>query len=315
MSKTSINSETPAKEKKPRTVSLVLGSGGAKGLTHIGVIRCLIDQGFSIRSVAGSSMGALIGGIYAAEKLDVYADWVKALERSDVVRLLDWSFGGGGLFKGERIISELKVLIGDRNIEQLPVRFTAVATDLSVPGPGREVWFNHGPLFDAIRASMAVPTIFTPVAINGRLLVDGAVINPVPVAPTLSDQTDLIIAVDLNGPIITPSPLSPERQPPAESALLNAYRDGIGRFMEMLSLGAPDSEQRLGFSDIAMRSMEAMQATITQFKNAANPPSLTVSIPRNLCTFFDFFRASELIDFGYKQAQEALARLDKNPAP
>ena len=164
--------------------SLVLGSGGARGLTHIGVIRCLEDRGYRIRYVAGSSMGALVGGVYAAGKLDVYADWVSALQKSDIVRLLDWSFQRGALFKGERLIGVLKALIGENNIEDLSIGYTAVATDLSQEGAGREVWLNRGPLFDARRASIALPTLFEPVKKNDRLMVDGGIVNPVPVAPT-----------------------------------------------------------------------------------------------------------------------------------
>ena len=179
------------------TVSLVLGSGGARGLAHIGVIRWLLDNGYQIRSISGSSMGALVGGIYAAGQLDVYARWVSALERLHVLRLLDPTLGRSGLFKGERIISVLRELIGDHDISELPVRFTAVATDLD---SGQEVWLREGDLFNAIRASIATPLVFTPFRHGGRTLLDGAVVNPVPVAPTLTDETELTVAVDLSGP-------------------------------------------------------------------------------------------------------------------
>ncbi|TMH71226.1 MAG: serine protease, partial [Betaproteobacteria bacterium] len=149
------------------TVSLVLGSGGARGLAHIGVIQWLTENGYEIRSIAGSSMGALVGGIFAAGKLEVYAEWVLALERLQVVRLLDPAFGRPGLFKGERIMDVLRELIGDFAIEDLPVSFTAVATDLE---SGEEVWLREGKLFDAIRASIATPLIFTPFEYRGRKL-------------------------------------------------------------------------------------------------------------------------------------------------
>src|SRR6266446_5429568 len=147
------------------TVSLVLGSGGARGLAHIGVIQWLTENGYEIRSIAGSSMGALVGGIFAAGKLEAYADWVLALERIQVLRLLDPAFGRPGLFKGERIVGVLRELIGDLAIEDLPVSFTAVATDLE---SGEEVWLREGKLFDAIRASIAIPLIFTPFEYRGR---------------------------------------------------------------------------------------------------------------------------------------------------
>ncbi|MGB5602030.1 MAG: patatin-like phospholipase family protein, partial [Gammaproteobacteria bacterium] len=181
---------------KKRTVSLVLGAGGARGYAHIGVIGWLQDHGFDIQSIAGSSMGALIGGIYAAGKLDTYTEWIRALEQTDVLQLLDLSFGSSGLFKGERIIQTLRDLIGDHNIEDLPLSFTAVATDLDAE---KEVWLSKGPLFDALRASIAMPTLFTPFQYEGRRLVDGGLVNPVPIAPTLRDMTDLTIAVNLSG--------------------------------------------------------------------------------------------------------------------
>lgn len=184
----------------PRTVSLVLGSGGARGLAHIGVIQALVNNGLDIRSIAGTSIGALVGGIYAAGRLDVYTRWVTALERGDVIRLLDFAFDRKGLFKGEKIINLLRDLIGDRNIEDLPVSFTAVATDLRTH---KEVWLRRGPLFDAVRASMSIPTIFTPFDYQDMQLVDGGLVDPIPIAPTLHDHNDLTVAVGLNG---TPDP-------------------------------------------------------------------------------------------------------------
>ena len=179
------------------TISLVLGSGGARGYAHIGAIEELVAQGFEIRSVAGASMGALVGGVYAAGKLDVYRDWVLPLQRFDVLRMLDWTFSGGGLIKGDRIIDKLRELIGDVRIEDLPIAYTAVAVDMLAQ---REVWFSRGSLFDAIRASIAIPTILRPHHYEGRLLVDGGLLNPVPITPTLRDLTDCTIAVDVNAP-------------------------------------------------------------------------------------------------------------------
>ena len=153
---------------KDKTVSLVLGSGGARGLAHIGVIKWLRAHGYEIKSIAGTSIGALVGGIYAAGRLDVYADWVQALDKRDVLRLLDISFQPAGLIKGDRIINVMRELIGEFEIEALPISYTAVATDLDT---GREVWLSSGLLFDAIRASIAIPTVFTPHIIQDRTLV------------------------------------------------------------------------------------------------------------------------------------------------
>ena len=180
-----------------KTVSLVLGSGGARGLAHIGVIHWLEDNGFDIRSISGCSIGALIGGIYACGKLDVYEEWVRAISKLDIVRLLDLSWCKQGLIEGERIITALKDLVGDRQIEDLPIEYTAVAADIKRE---KEVWLKRGSLFDAIRASIALPLFFTPFEINGRKLLDGGILNPVPIAPTFEDNTDLTIAINLGAP-------------------------------------------------------------------------------------------------------------------
>ncbi len=189
-----------------KRVSLVLGSGGARGLAHIGVIQCLEEQGYHIESIAGASMGALVGGIHAAGELAAYRDWVCALSRTDVLRFLDFAFSAGGLFKGDRIMDTLRDMVGEHAIEDLPIAYTAVATDIDRQ---REVWISRGPLFDAIRASIAVPTVFTPHRYLGLTLVDGGLLDPVPIAPTFRDRTDLTIAVNLNGG--DRAPRGPER--------------------------------------------------------------------------------------------------------
>ena len=170
-----------------KTVSLVLGSGGARGLAHIGVIQWLEEHGYDIRSISGCSMGALIGGIYACGKLDVYEEWVRAITKLDIIKLLDVSWGNQGLVEGERIIAVLKDLVGDRRIEDLPLEYTAVAADFKRE---KEVWLKRGSVFDAIRASISLPLFFTPFDMNGTKLLDGGILNPVPIAPTFEDNKD-----------------------------------------------------------------------------------------------------------------------------
>jgi NTE family protein len=177
-----------------KTVSLVLGSGGARGLAHIGVIHWLEENGYQVRSISGCSMGALIGGMYACGKLDVFEGWVRAISKLDIVKLLDISWGKQGLVEGERIMAALKGLVGDRLIEDLPIEYTAVASDIQRE---KEVWLKRGSLFDAIRASISLPLFFTPFEIDGVKLLDGGILNPVPIAPTFEDGTDITIAVNL----------------------------------------------------------------------------------------------------------------------
>ena len=315
---------------EPISLSLVLGSGGARGYAHIGVIQELEASGFAIRSIAGSSMGALIGGIYAAGKLGVFTDWVRPLQRLDVLRLLDWTISGGGFIKGDRIIAALKKLIGDINIEDLPIPYTAVAVDLDVQ---REVWFSRGSLFDAIRASIAIPTIFRPYRYQGRLLVDGGLLNPLPVSPTLRDLTDATIAVDVNAPA-EPLPetganreyrrvedergamgqASPEMMPDGKPAPIDmrraSYRRRIAEYVGSwwLERNSRTSEHEPGAFELFARALDTVQETITRLKLAAQPPDLLITIPHNACAFYEFQRAEELIALGRVRTREALAR-------
>jgi len=297
-------------ESHSKTVSLVLGSGGARGLAHIGVIDWLDKNGYKIQSIAGSSIGALIGGMYAAGKLDVYAQWVMALEKMDVIRLLDVSFARKSLFKGDRVIEVLREMIGDYNIENLPISYTAVATDLHEQ---QEVWFNQGSLFDAIRASIAIPTIFTPHDYLGKTFLDGSLVNPVPIAPTLNDKTDITIAVDLNGKV---------QSIPVEETILqdevrnddgsgsDGYHQRIIQFINSLqSTPKAPAAKDLTLYEIIAKSMETMQAKITRLQLAAYSPDVVVVIPSNTCSFYEFYRAKEMVDFGYQKAEEHLSCL------
>jgi NTE family protein len=283
-----------------KTVSLVLGSGGARGLAHIGIINCLEEHGYEIKSIAGSSMGALIGGIYATGQLDVYKDWVCELEKMDVFRLLDFSFGEGGIIKGERIIDALRKMIGDYNIEDLPLSFTAVATDLDNQ---KEVWLNKGPLFDAIRASIAIPSIFTPYEYHDKRLVDGGLLNPIPIAPTLKDKTDITIAVNLSAP--------PINKPYGQSAtnIQDEQPHSQNKFVkfveEIRDKMLPGEPEEIGVFDIIAKSIDAMQNTIARFKLAAYAPDVIIDIPSNACAFYEFYRADEMISLGYDKASEA----------
>jgi len=290
-----------------KRVSLVLGSGGARGLAHIGVIECLEARGYDIRYISGASMGALVGGIYAAGKLNVYRDWVCELDRSDVVRLLDWSFSRSSIFKGDRIVDVMRDLIGDCDIKDLSIGFTAVATDLAT---GREVWLNEGSLFAAIRASIAIPAVFAPVEREGRILADGGLVNPVPIAPTLNDDTDLTIAVNLSGPA---EQMSREPPRPSEKQGESIYRAAINRFIDSLFLAASrdhDIHEIPSAMEVMARSLDTMQAQIARFRTAAYNPHVVINIPRNICTLFEFHRARELIEFGRERAGEALDRAE-----
>ena len=291
--------------RRHKTVSLVLGSGGARGHAHIGVIKAIEERGLEICNIAGTSMGSVIGGIYAAGELDTYIEWARRLQKKDVVKLLDLSFSTVSIFKGERIFEVLKELIGDREIEDLDRGFTAVAAAIEEQ---REVWLNKGPLFQAIRASTAVPGVFSPVKIAGRMLVDGGIVNPIPIAPTLSDSTDLTIAVNLNSIAETYTPES--NDPVRDDEEAEGYREKIQQFLGDLIGSDDDASDPPDATDLLIRSVDVMQGAIARLKLAAYTPDMVIEIPRDACTFFEFDRASELTELGYKQACKVLGNLD-----
>ena len=296
---------------KKTKISLVLGSGAARGLAHIGVIHCLEDHNYEVQYISGSSIGALIGGIYAAGELDVYVEWVKELKRRNIIRLLDISFSKKSLFKGEKIIEVLNEIIKDRTIENLPIGYTAVATDILEQ---KEVWLTSGSLFEAIRASIAVPMIFSPVQLAGRVLVDGGIINPLPIAPTLNDDSELTIVVALNGsPEIFDVENEENLKNNNENESKSKYQIGIEKFIEGLLPKdiANKNKQDLGIFNLVTQSMDTMQTSIARFKLAANRPDIVIEIPRNICSWFEFDRAKDLIDFGYTRAEDTLQQYEK----
>ncbi len=286
-----------------KTVSLVLGSGGARGLAHIGVIHWLEENGYKIRSIAGCSIGALIGGVYAAGKLNEYEQWVRAIRKVDIVTFLDLSWDKSGLVKGDKIINALVNLVGEQLIEDLPIHYTAVATDVK---GHKEIWIKSGKLFDAIRASMSIPLLFTPFKYKGTDLIDGGVLNPVPVAATIGDDTDMTVAVYLGGPADNPEPLSVMSSPPASHT--SPLQEKINRFITLLQQSVNSSISRdWGAYDIAIQSFEAMQSAIARQKLAAYPADIVIEIPRNACKTLEFDRASEMIDLGHRRAKEYLS--------
>ena len=292
------------KSDSKKTVSLVLGSGGARGLAHIGVISELEANGYEIKSISGCSLGALVGGIFAAGKLDEFEQWVRAITKVDIVSLLDIAWQKHGLVKGDKIINTLIDLVGDRMIEDLPMRYTAVAADVKRE---KEVWINSGRLFDAIRASISLPLFFTPVEYRSGHLIDGGVLNPVPIAPTFNDDTDLTVAVNLGGPLQaeTISKNAESRSADCDPS----FQEKVSQFISDLQ-GAkkPRSGDDWSVYDIADQAFDAMQSTIARQKLAAYPPDINIEIARNACETLEFDRADEMIELGRQKASELLQR-------
>lgn len=270
-----------------KTVSLVLGSGGARGLAHVGIIRYLEENDYEIKSISGCSIGALIGGFYAAGKLDAYVNWLEEIDTFDMLKLLAFK-GTGGLVSGDTLMKELKELIGDYEIENLPINFTAVATDINAE---KEVWINKGSLLNAIRASSSLPLFFTPYLHNEKLLVDGGALNPVPIAPTFHDETDITIAVNLGGEISDECLIEEDQK--------NIFTETFQEYLPKLSI--PDmlfSKNNMYF--VANKSFETMQSNLARMKLAAYPADIEINIPINLCGTFEFDKASKVVDYGYQ---------------
>ena len=278
------------------SVSLVLGSGGARGLAHIGVIHWLEENGYKIESISGCSMGALIGGVYAAGKLGVFENWVRAITKVDIVTLLDLSWKKSGLVKGDKIINTLSELVGDVVIEDLPIKYTAVATDLIKQ---KEVWIQKGDLLDAIRASIAIPTIFTPKKIANRYLIDGGILNPLPIAPTVSDDTEITIAVNLNAYNVKKYDIEiPKKELEKENRFKEIFfelKQKAQIFFEKRSKSEFDEMNMFG---IVGKTIDIMQNSVLECKMAGYSPDIMINIANDACDFYEFNRAYELIELG-----------------
>jgi NTE family protein len=275
------------------TVALALGSGGARGYAHIGAIQEIEARGFEIIGVSGTSVGAMVGGLYAAEKLPQFTEWVSNLKQTDVIRLLDPSFSAPGAIKAEKVMAKVRTMLDKARIEDLRIPYTAVATDLL---QSKEVWFQRGPLDAAIRASIAIPSLISSVTIGGRLFVDGGLLNPLPLAPLASSKADLVIAVSLSGPgknhpMGNPAILSSDKQAGKENTdtqQLAKIPKGISTF------------------EIMERSIETMQSLITRYRNAGYPPDLLVEIPVDSIGMLDFHKAKNQIALGRKLTARAI---------
>ncbi len=293
-----------------KKISLVLGSGGARGYAHIGVIEELEKHGYEITSVSGSSMGALVGGLYACGKLQQYKEWVLGLDLLDVAGLLDFSLGKTGLIQGNKVFEAIGKIVGSVMIEDLPIAFTAVATDVIKK---KEVWIQEGSLLDAIRASIAIPTVFTPKQIGGRHLVDGGILNPLPIAPTLSDNTDMTIAVKLNAQIDKVYRIDiPAQEQEKESGMQELFSDLIEKAEALIAREPGGTFDEMSMFDIVGRTIDTMQDALSDCKSAGYSPDMVIGIPKDACGFYEFNKAWEMIEMGRLIAREHLEEKEKH---
>lgn len=317
-------------------VALALGSGGARGYAHIGVIQELQERGYEIVGIAGSSMGALVGGVQAAGRLNELADWATSLTQRTILRLLDPSLTAAGVLRAEKILDAVRDILGPVTIEELSVPYTAVATDLLT---GKSVWFQRGPLDEAIRASIAIPGVIAPHEVGGRLLADGGILDPLPMAPVAAVNADLTIAVSLNGsepggtrdaePGVTAEWLN--RMVRSTTALLdtNAAKSLLDRptaraVLSRFGATPPETESddwsessegpdddapevpKLGSFEVMNRTIDIAQSALARHTLAAYPPDLLIEVPRTTCRSLEFHRAVEVIAVGRELAARAL---------
>ncbi len=281
-------------------VALALGAGGARGLAQIGVIEAIQARGLRIASVAGSSSGALVGGVFAAGKLAEFRAGIEALDRSAFLRLLsDPALGDGGLFHGHRLVAAMREVVGDPDIESLPIPFVAVAVDLMRQ---RVVWLRSGPLWQALRASFAIPGLFTPAVVHGRELVDGGLLAPLPITATRMSDAQRLIAVDMHGWPERPQGRLPDERPDASDG------HGLAAWIERrVRRHWPEhGENAIGLTEVMSRALDTMQAQIARVQLALDPPEVVVRIPRDACLFYEFWRAKEVIEIGRIEAEKAL---------
>ncbi|MCW3127558.1 MAG: putative esterase of the alpha-beta hydrolase superfamily [Bacteroidetes bacterium] len=290
-----------------KKVQLVLGSGGARGIAHIGVIEMLEQEGYEIVEVYGCSMGAIIGGLYCAGILREYTEWLIKQTKSDVYRLFDITFSMAGFVKGERIFGILQQMSGQKKIEDLPIKFVAVATDIIAR---KEVHFSDGDLFKALRASSGIPGVFTPIAHEKGLYVDGGVLNPLPVDIFKRRKDAIVVAVNLNGSVphdlvndIAPVHNIVEAVEDEASDVLTKMRNFFTR--------AKDTENKvikpvepilpsLSMFELLSESYDASLDRLVEIMLQRYPVDILIEIPRNASSVFEFYRAAELIEVGKK---------------
>jgi NTE family protein len=297
-------------------IGLVLGSGAARGFAHIGVIRALIDHGITPDIVVGTSVGALIGGCYAINRLDELEGWARSLTLRRIIGYLDVRIGGSGLIGGGRLAKRLAEAVGTISIEELPLRFAAIATEV---GTGHEIWLTRGSLSLAMRASYALPGIFPPVRLGGRWLVDGALVNPVPVTAARAFGARVVIAVNLDADrfargatiashgsdVSDEPPLVPPGTP--RKAFLNLR--GIFGAERTLKRQIFGSDARPGFSTVMIEAFNIMQDRLTRMRLAGDPPDVHITPQIGHIGWLDFHRAAEAIAAGRTAAERALEPL------
>lgn len=289
-----------------KNVALVLSSGGARGVAHIGVINELIAQGYTITSISGSSIGALVGGMYASGELNVFENWICSLTKYDVFKLVDFKLSLNGIVKGNKILKEMKNIVPDRKIEDLLIPFTCTATDII---NGKEIVIEHGSLYEAIRASVSIPTIFMPYEKEGLKLVDGGILNPLPIDRVKREKDDLLVVVDVNSAIDFIKPKNDHETSELKAnqiTYLTKVQQGIN------TLIPKNKSDKLGYYNLLNNTTSLMIHKISQLTIEKYKPDLLIEIPKNSLGSYEYYKAGETIALGAQTTREALAKYHSN---
>ncbi len=282
-----------------KNAALVLSGGGARGCAHIGAINALEQNGFKITSIAGTSIGALVGGIYATGQLRTFEEWICSLDIRELLKLTDFSFNRQGFVKGNKVFRKLKEMIPQRNIEDLPLPYCAIATDII---EGTEIVFTQGDLFEAIRASVSIPTVFQPHKMAGRYLVDGGLLNPLPVNRVARTAADILTVIDANA-FIPYEKKKGEEKRTSEGKYSRIVRKITDRLSTRL---LSEDQNKITIFNLTYKSIGTMMHKISELTLEKNPPDLLVKISIESFNFFDFHKAREIIAEGEKSTLEAL---------
>ena len=299
------------------SIGLVLGGGAARGFAHIGVLRTLAAHGIRPDVIAGTSIGAVVGGLFAAGQLDAFEDWCRQLTRRRVLGYLDFRFGGSGLISGSRLASKLEGTIGNTSFADLPLRLAAIATEI---GTGHEIWLTRGRVSEAMAASYALPGIFPPKLIGGRWLMDGAMVNPLPISAARALGARLVIAVNLNadnfGRGTTIQDHGPDDQDDARRAQheLDRSRRGMFRPDRLLHREFFGASDRPGLSTVMVEAFQVMQDRITRSRLAGDPPDVMISPRLGRINLFDFHRAKDAIALGAEAAEKSIEAISESIA-
>lgn len=279
-----------------KNVALVLSGGGARGIAHIGVIEVLEENGFNITSISGTSMGSLVGAVYALGKLPEFKEWLLNINKLEILKLVDFTFSNQGFIKGDKFFKELKQFIPDSNIEDLKINYSAIAADIMNK---REIIFTQGSIFDAVRASISIPSIFTPIESESSILVDGGMVNNLPLDRVKRTEGDLLVAVDVLANVPFYKTAANEYNHKRKLKEFKSY------FEEKVAAGI---SSQLSYFEIIDKSINLMIEEVVKMKLAQFPPNILINVSQDVCTLLEFYKADEIIANGREVAENQIEK-------